>query len=415
MSLHTKAFFQDSLYYNSLFLILSTGAMAGFGFIFWLLNSKLFSANDLGIATALIPIANIIALGSLFGLDASIIRFLPTHQNAKQVVRSSLLAVTFFSVFFGILFGVSAQLHSPSLVDFFSETLHYIVFLALIVSTALNLICDAIYLSRKKSFFTLVVTIVYSALKATFPLLFVDFGSTGILIAAASAQCIGLLINFIILQLKWSYFTGFNVSISTLTETWKYTFSNYIATIFNLLPASIIPLIIINKIGVAEAAYYYIVMMIVNLLYVVSYATTKSLFAEGSHTTEHLIKKIKQTIFFIFAITLPSVSILWFFSSEILSFFGSDYSTNGAYLLQIAGITAIPMSIVAVCAAIFRIRKNTLVLITCNLIQAVLVISLTILYSTKGLNGVGQAWLTAYTITAVIATTLVFFLSKEKS
>lgn len=406
--------FSDSLYYNSLFLILATGSMAVFGFIFWLINSKLFAAEDLGIATTLIPTANIIALISLFGLDASLIRFLATNPNSKIVVRSSLLVVALCSSIFGFAFGITVHFHSPTLSHFFDNYIHYLVFITLIASTALNLICDAVYLTHKKSILTLVVTTFYSFLKSLFPLLFIGFGAAGILIAAAAAQCIGLIINFYILQKKWQYFSNFVISLQALTKTWKYTVSNYIGNIFSLLPASLIPLLIINKIGSAEAAYYYIVMMIVNLLYVVSYATTKSLFAEGSNTSESLVMKIRKTVIFIFSITVPAIILLWFSADMILDLFGTNYSENGSNLLKLAGLTALPLSVYAICMSIFRIQKQSLLLILSNLMFVSLVISLTLYFMKDGLFGVGLAWLIAHSISALIAVCLVIVSLKNK-
>ena len=47
-------FAQDSLYRNSIYLMLSTAIMAFFGFFFWIINTRLFSPTQIGLATALI-------------------------------------------------------------------------------------------------------------------------------------------------------------------------------------------------------------------------------------------------------------------------------------------------------------------------------------------------------------------------
>ncbi len=39
----------DSLYRNSIYLMLSTGVMAVFGFFFWVINARLYSAEQVGI------------------------------------------------------------------------------------------------------------------------------------------------------------------------------------------------------------------------------------------------------------------------------------------------------------------------------------------------------------------------------
>ena len=42
-------FMNDSLYRNSIYLILSTAVMGGFGFIFWIIAARLFTLEQIGL------------------------------------------------------------------------------------------------------------------------------------------------------------------------------------------------------------------------------------------------------------------------------------------------------------------------------------------------------------------------------
>jgi len=68
-----KHFANDSLYKNSIYLMLSTAVMAFFGFFFWIINARLFKPEQVGIATTLISVLTLISTFSILGLGNSLI------------------------------------------------------------------------------------------------------------------------------------------------------------------------------------------------------------------------------------------------------------------------------------------------------------------------------------------------------
>lgn len=81
--IHHINFLHDSLFKNAFFLMLSSISTAGFGFIFWFLAAKFYSASDVGIATGIMSSMTLIVNLSRFGLDYSIIRFFPRMINVR--------------------------------------------------------------------------------------------------------------------------------------------------------------------------------------------------------------------------------------------------------------------------------------------------------------------------------------------
>jgi O-antigen/teichoic acid export membrane protein len=353
-----------------------------------------------------------IATGSLFGLDNSLVKFINSRNDKGEFVRSSFLFVTVLSVLGAVLFAASSTFFSPTIHSFFSTGYHYGLLIFFSVATTLNILCDSIYLSHKKTLLTLSVTTFHSALKAVFPFFFIGFGTAGILLAAAVAQLVGLIINITILNQKWHYFTHISVSPKELAGIWKYSADNYISSILSLLPNSIIPIIIINRIGVAESAYYYIVVMVTNLMYTISGATTKSLFAEGVHDTENLQEKTIKSIYFIIAVLTPAIVLLFLLAEVFLGFFGAEYAKNASLLLKLIGLSTMPYGIFSIANAIFRIKNKSHYIVICTGILSTLEISLTYYFINDGLYGVGLALLISASITALIASILVFTLRK---
>ncbi|MFN3692852.1 MAG: lipopolysaccharide biosynthesis protein [Candidatus Paceibacteria bacterium] len=396
----------DSLYRNSIFLIMTMAAMAGFGFIFWLINAKLFSAQDIGIATAIIPTTTMIAIGSLFGLDSSIVRFLNSKEHKSQFVRSAFFLITLMSIIGSIVFGLFSYIFSPTISDFFANNTNYFVFVGLTVFTAINLLADAIYLANKRTVFTFIVTTTHSFLRMLFPFLFIHYGAAGILLAAMSAQIVGLFLNLFVLQRTWQYFESVSISFASLGGIWKFTTHNYLAGLLNLLPYSIVPIIIIDSIGEAESAYFYIVTMISNLMYVIPNATTQSLFAEGSHNEANIFTELKKSIMFISIFIIPAILIIYFSADFLLGFFGEDYAQSGANLLIMLSLVTIPYSVIIIAKAIFKVTKKTHYLLFCAALVAGLEISLVYYFIGFGLIGIGYAFLSSNLLVAGIASLL---------
>lgn len=396
----------DSLYRNSIYLILTMAAMAGFGFIFWLINAKLFSAHEIGIATAIIPTTTMIAIGSLFGIDSSIVRFLNTKTDKAKFVRSAFFLVTILSIVGSVVFGLFSYFFSPTISEFFTNSTNYFVFVGLTVFTTINLFADAIYLANKKTAFTFLVTTSHSFLRTIFPFLFIGYGAAGILLAAMVAQIVGLFLNLFVLQRTWQYFESASISLASLGGIWKFTTHNYLAGLLNLLPYSIVPIIIIDSIGEAESAYFYIVTMISNLMYVIPNATTQSLFAEGSHNEANVITELKKSIIFISIFIIPAIVVIYFTAHFLLSFFGADYAESGASLLIMLSFATIPYAVIIIAKAIFKVTKKSHYLLLCAALVAVMEISLVYYFISFGLIGIGYAFFLSNLIVAFIAALL---------
>ena len=100
-------------------------------------------------------------------------------------------------------------------------------------------------------------------------------------------------VGFIVLFAKFQYVFKPLLNKEVIKKMIKFSFSNYIAGFIAILPVNILPILITNKIDASTSAYFFMGMMIANLLYIIPVATSQSLFAEGSHNEEELRKSLK--------------------------------------------------------------------------------------------------------------------------
>jgi O-antigen/teichoic acid export membrane protein len=384
---------QDILFRNSFYLMVTTGVMAGLGFFFWLINAHLFTTAEIGLATTLISAMSLIALFSLIGFNAAFIRFLPTASDKSEQMNTGLLLVSGASGILSLLFITFLPFISPQLLFIRENPLYAIAFVIACVMNSLNTLTDSIFLGSRDTKYILITDGLGSLIKMFAPFAFIGWGAIGIFTAAAVGQTFGTILSIIVMMRRFDYRPALEINFRFLKSVWRYSVGNYISSILNLLPVTVLPLIIINYLGADNAAYYYIAMMIANLLYAIPYSMTRSLFAEGSHDETSVAENLKKSIKLLSFLLIPSILVLIFGGGLILHVFGKSYSSGGLVFLQLLALSAITVSAYSFSNSIFQISKNVSAVIIVNIIYAGSVIGLSYLFLPLGLTGIGIAWL----------------------
>lgn len=408
-----KQFQTDSLFQNSFYLMLVTGVMAVFGFIFWLISARLASTEEIGLATTLISVTNMLAAFSLIGFDSAIVRFLSRSTQRNDKINTAIVLVGMMSFFLAVIFVLGIHIVLPKLSLILNNPFSIILFIVFCVTFALNSLTDSVFLAYRETKYKFFITTIFSAIRMLLPLAFAPWGAMGIFIAAVGGQSIGFILSLTVMIKKFNYRPEFVVNKDVLKQVWKYCFGNYIAGIFGLLPLTFLPVIITNHLGAKEAAYFYIVMMIGNLLYVIPQATTKSLFAEGSHNEQTFKANMQKSTRIIASFLIPSIAVLLLGGKYLLHFFGKDYSTGGLNFLYITAITGLVVSVYSVINSLFRVNNNLRALIIINIFYAGTAISFTYLLLPLGLVGIGIALFTGYLVASLIGWLLHFNAKKS--
>jgi len=189
----------------------------------------------------------------------------------------------------------------------------------------------------------------------------------------------------------------------------KFSLGNYIAGFIGGLPVMVLPILITNSIGAKFSVYFYIDMMIANLLYIIPMATSQSLFAEGSYRERDLKIQLKKAIKIISLILVPAILVTFLFGKYILLAFGKEYSSEGVIFLQILAISGIFLSINYIGNSIFFIKHRIKLIILVNFIGASIILSLSIMLIHQNLLGIGVGWVMGQGTISVI---YLFFIKK---
>jgi O-antigen/teichoic acid export membrane protein len=402
----------DSLYRNSFYLILSMAVMAFLGFFFWIINARLYSAEQVGIGTTLISVLTLISGFSILGLGNGLIRYLPTSERKNKKINTAFTIIILTSILISIFFLIFLKTFSPKLLFIRENIIYSLLFILFVVFSSLNTISENVFIAYRSSKFVFIKNSIFSITKLILPIFLVSLGAYGIFISIGISAVIAFSLCLAILILRFNYLPKLIIDISIVKKMSIFSLGTYTYGLFGGLPYTVLPILITNLLGAKFSAYFYMDMMIASILYIIPTATSQSLFAESSFNKTELKVHLKKTIKIITLIIIPAIIIVFIFGNYILLAFGKEYSYEGFILLKYLSISGIFISINTVGGIILFIKHKIRLMILLNLIITVLILSLSIILikmSLFGIVGIGISW----TIGQGIASIIYLFLIKK--
>jgi len=399
---------RDPLYKNSFFIMLSSITNAGFGFFFWMIAARLYSAEDVGIATALWSSLVLIILLSRLGFDFSIIRFFPNGDKSR-ILSTSVVISTLFAIALGLLFVAKINIFSPKL-HLLKNPLYASIFLTTVLTySVISLTAQSFIALRRGEFYFFQTVVQVSRIVVVFFLTFL--GAMGIFGSFSLSLSLALIIALLLINRMIGY--SLSIDKSYIKESFRFSAGNYFANLFSFAPNQILPIMVLNLLGAEKAAYYYIAFAIARLIFMIPNAISMSLFVEGSHG-ESLRKIVFRSIVAIACLLTPVIVFVYFLGSHILQFFGKSY-IQAFELLRLFALSSFFVAIVYVYLAVKRVQIGVKNIIFLNSLTCLLLLLLSYLLIPKtGIVGVGYSWIISYSIgTLVVAYFLLRNIHKE--
>jgi O-antigen/teichoic acid export membrane protein len=388
----------DSLFRNSFYLMVSTGVMAVLGFGFWWLCARLFSPTQIGLGTALISAMSLITYLSLLGFNSTFIRFLPKSERRNAKINTGLLLVFGAATVLAVGYVVALPTLAPKLA-FVHDNLWYAAgFVLLAALAAINLLTDSVFIAYRAAKYNLLINSIMSFTKLMLPLLAVGLGAYGIFLASGAAAFLALVLSLLFMIRDFGFSLKVNVSRSVIGQVMSFASANYVANCLNILPTLVLPLIIVNRLGAAEAGYFYLAFMVANLLFTVAYSVAQSLFAEGSYSEIELSGLVKRAVAILGAIMIPAALALALSAHWLLMVFGRGYSSSASGTLVVLALSALPLAVYTVAVVLLRVRRQNYSLIAMNVLFAALISGLAWLWAPRGLPWVAVAWLLGHLV-----------------
>lgn len=395
VSLHIK----DPLYRNSIFLMANTVVTTGLGFFFWMIIARFYNNADVGLGAAIISAIGLLVSLSKLGFDVGLIRFLSKAEKPVELINSCLTIPVVVSLLIAVIFVIGVNIWSPALTFIRENILFAVAFIFFTAFLTLSSITDSIFIAKRRAGFVLSKNTIISLIKIALPFILVlFFRAFGIVSSLGIATAITVIIYLLIVlpRVQSGYKPMFKIDPSVIRDVRRYSISNYVIGLLGAAPSLIIPILIVNRLGAKDNAYFYMSSMIAGLLFIIPGAVAQSLFAEGSHFEDQLERNVRRSYKFIFILLIPAVILLLLCGKWLLMAFGPGYSENGLLLLRVLAISSIFTGINSVYTTVLLVKRRLRELIALVGFTSVsLLIAIYFLTPTTGIVGVGYAMIAA--------------------
>lgn len=397
-----KYHLHDPLFKNAIHLISTTFATAALGFVFWMIVTRCYASEEVGLASTIISSMNLLAMLSLLGFNVALIRFLPNSDEKEATINSCFTLSLITALVISTIFLSGLDFWSPKLLFLKQHLVFAALFIAFTGIWVATTLLNSVFISNRMSKYVLLKESIFGASKIPMPIFLVSFGAFGVFFAWGIGSVIALIFGIAFLfRIIPSYKPMIKVKREVVNDMFHFSFRNYVGNFFNVAPALILPIMITNVLSPDITAYFYISWMIATLLFMIPVQASQSLFAEGSNIEEKVAENVRKSMKFILLLLIPSVIFILIFGNKFLLLFGKEYSVEGFRLLQILAVSALPFAVNAVYISVKKIKKEiNMIVLVYGIVAFVTLVGSYLLLESIGLIGVGYAWILGNVITA---------------
>ena len=404
--------FGTSLRSNAQYLLFTHAIAASSGGIFWIVAARFASPSEVGIASAAISAAMLVATVSTMGIPYGLVRYLPVAgYKGSKLIRFTFWLCALVATFAAIVFLIGMPWWTPALTAL-RQNFGFIVYFPLFtVSMTLGpMLLLHVFVAHLRAEFALFTGIVEAVVKiAAVSLLAMTLGASGIFISWGLSHFIALTVAiflFLPRVLVRNKPMG-DVSEISRIAVFRFSLTNFISDMAWFTPGSglagwILPILVLNLLGAEKTAYFYIVWLAAALMNAIPVAAATSLFAEGSHNEERLYRSARQVFKFTAVLLVPVVVLVLLIGDRVLMVFGQLYAENATGLLRLLALATLPLAFNVISLGIWKVEKNLKMIAALGLVVGVISLGLTWgLSGHMGLLGPGMAWLAGQTVGAL--------------
>ena len=190
-----------SLYRNTIYLLSNSVILAATGFFFWVAAARLYSTEYVGLASAIISAAGLLALISTLGLDFALIRFLSGKENTgSQVINSSFTISGLVGLLLSLIYIIGMEVWSPALLHLRENIFYMVIFVVAVIASVYMLFVRHIFVAHRKAIYTYMQGVFFGILRFV-PLVILSgySESFGIIISWGTTLALAVIIGITVL------------------------------------------------------------------------------------------------------------------------------------------------------------------------------------------------------------------------
>ena len=405
----------DDLMRNSLYLMLSSVIQAALGFTFWIIMARIYSTEDVGISSSLISATSLITYFSLFGLNSTLVRFLPTAGRKHSLVTVSLTLVACAGAVIGLAYILLTPVIAPPLAFVEHRPTLVLGFVLLTSVAAINQLTDSVFIAARKAHLcALSDAVIGGTSKIILGVILVSAGSYGLYSASVGGMAAAALASVFLIIITFGWRPSFKGTFRTIRPLLKFSGANYVANAVELLPTLVVPLIVLDRLGAPAAAYYSVAFQMSGLVYAAVYAMESAFMAEGAQAKADWRAIRARSRRLGIRVFVPGGALLVLIAHWILLAFGSNYSHYGTTSLQLLAASVIPLAACNWSWGVLRLTDRLVGLLVSNAAYSIAICGFAWFLASHGLTALTAAWPLGTTVAAVVAAFFVAGVSRGK-
>lgn len=395
----------SSLLRNGYALIANSGLTAVLGLAFWFLAARYSTQEAIGLGGAIT--ATIVNLSNAAQLNFGnfLVRFVPTigkragrlilFAYAVSVAASILVAVVFLFFVGAFMPKLEVLTRSAGVMAWFVVTVAIWSVFAL-QDSALSGLRQSIWVPISKTTYQLI------KIALLVPLTLFGLGWEAIALSwTAPVVLFVLAVNLLIFKRlvpATEDAPGYEHLVNRQSMA-RFFGWDYIGAVSMMVAWTATPLVVLNLVGAAESASFFVAWTIFTSLYYIGSSMGLSLLAEGASNGNRLRSLAADAAVMSVLPLLGLVALMVIFAHPIMSVFGASYANEGAAILRIFAIASVVSAVLSIYLSIARTKGWMRSVAMAEFSVMALALALGVfLVGREGPIGMAEAWLLAMLI-----------------
>jgi len=394
------------LFRNGYALMLSAAATSGLGMVYWILATRYYSAEVVGLNSAVISAMLLVAGVAQLSLASVITRFLPRagHAASRLVCGAYALTLT-VAALAGLLFVLGVRLLSPALAFLGASPLFTLWFVLATMAWCIFTLQDSVLAAMKQAGWVPIENTSFAVAKIVLLLFAWPAARYGIFASwTIPGAAVLLPISYLIFR---RLLPGHAHASAAQAEPLlprriaSYAASNYIGSMLSLAVNTLLPLLVLHQLGPQANAYFAQPWLIASSLQLIAGNMAVSLTVEAATDRARLASYTRRALVHTARLLVPLVALTLIGAPALLQLFGRAYAAEGADLLRLLALGALPNLVNMLYLSVARVRNRVgaIVIVQAALCALTLGLSYPLLHR-YGIIGVGIAWLSSQTLVA---------------
>lgn len=381
-----KSFIGDSFYRNSTYLLINMGVGTVTGFLFVVVCAHLYSQSDFGYATSLMGALGLATSFSNIGMSRTLVRFIGKSRNRSRDLATGICLVSGFAILVAIILSQNFSSFGIKHADAEVKT----IFIVTVILTSIKALFDKVFIAIRESSGTLIENSISNVARLLFPILVIGSGYIGIFSAHLVSALLATVASVILLRRYHGFSFLVKPSKASMSGKWRFALGSYTSDLTGGLPSSVIPIIVVAKLGPVSGALWYVAIQITNVLLGVSASINQAMFAEMANSEGSINNFLKRASISMYTAIIPISAAVFVLAPFILRIFHGNYVSD-QHVLRLMTIFALIGVANYITGSILQIYKMVIYITFVNVANAAAVIIYCLVFA-RNLNGIAIGW-----------------------